>query len=287
MEPIAISWKETFLLGKPIVQLGLSLTLVNILAAAVAFALSAYISGTGSLSDVGLYSAGNAIVDGYVGMVFTAMATDYFPRLSGVINDESKWKKLVSEQAELVLIILGIVLILLLSTSPILIRILLSKEFLASNDFITWAVLAIPLKGLVWVLGYIVLAKGNNKLFLTIEIISNLMVLLFNILFYTSFGIKGLGFSLIVSYILSSSVMLLILSSKYNFQFSKHVFQLLVVNISSLLICLLSINYLNSPLKFSFEVSIVLLTISYNTVQLNKRINIKSVFQTVKNKLLK
>ncbi|MCA6423951.1 MAG: oligosaccharide flippase family protein [Flavobacterium sp.] len=287
VEPIAISWKETYLLGKPIVQLGLSLTLVNILAAAVAFALSAYISGTGSLSDVGLYSAGNAIVDGYVGMVFTAMATDYFPRLSGVINDESKWKKLVNEQAELVLIILGIVLILLLSTSPILIRILLSKEFLASNDFITWAVLAIPLKGLVWVLGYIILAKGNNKLFLTIEIISNLMVLLFNILFYTWFGIKGLGFSLIVSYILSSSVMLLILSSKYNFQFSKHVFQLLVVNISSLLICLLSINYLNSPLKFSFEVSIVLLTISYNTVQMNKRINIKSVLLTVKNKLLK
>ena len=55
--------------------------------------LSAFISKTGSLSDVGLYNAGLAIVDGYVGMVFTAMATDYFPRLSGVIGDDSKWKQ--------------------------------------------------------------------------------------------------------------------------------------------------------------------------------------------------
>jgi O-antigen/teichoic acid export membrane protein len=284
VEPITVGWKETFQLGKPIVQLGLSLTLVNILAAAVAFTLSAYISGTGSLSDVGLYSAGNAIVDGYVGMVFTAMSTDYFPRLSGVISDELKWKKLVNEQAELILIILGIVLILLLSSAPILIRILLSKEFLASSDYITWAVLAIPLKGMVWVLGYIVLAKGNNKLFLTVEVIANLTILLFNILFYSWFGIKGLGISLIVSYIISTSGMLLILKSKYNFHFSKHVFQLLFVNIFLLLICLFSINYLNNSLKYIFEISIVLVTVVYNIYQLNKRINIKSVFHSLKNK---
>lgn len=287
VEPIAISWKETFKLGKPIVQLGLSLTLVNILSAAVAFALSAYISGTGSLSDVGLYSAGNAIVEGYVGMVFTAMATDYFPRLSVVITDELQWKKLVNEQAELVLIILGIVLILLLSSAPILIRILLSKEFLASSDYITWAVLAIPLKGMVWVLGYIVLAKGNNKLFLTVEIIANLTVLLFNVLFYKWFGLKGLGISLIISYAISSTAMLIIINSKYNFQFSKHLFILLFVNMFSLLICLLSINYLKNPFNYIIEVGIVLITIGYNLFQLNNRINIKSVIKSFNDKFRK
>lgn len=287
VEPIAISWKETFKLGKPIVQLGLSLTLVNILSAAVAFALSAYISGTGSLSDVGLYSAGNAIVEGYVGMVFTAMATDYFPRLSVVITDELQWKKLVNEQAELVLIILGIVLILLLSSAPILIRILLSKEFLASSDYITWAVLAIPLKGMVWVLGYIVLAKGNNKLFLTVEIIANLTVLLFNVLFYKWFGLKGLGISLIISYAISSTAMLIIINSKYNFQFSKHLFILLFVNMFSLLICLLSINYLKNLFNYIIEVGIVLITIGYNLFQLNNRINIKSVIKSFNDKFRK
>jgi len=56
--------------------------------------------------------------------------------LSGVINDEIKWKQLVNEQAELVLIILSIVLVLLISTTPLLIRVLLSQEFLAAKEFI-------------------------------------------------------------------------------------------------------------------------------------------------------
>ena len=283
-EPIVVSWQETFQLGKPIVQLGLSLTLINILASGVAFALNAFISKTGSLSDVGLYSAGNAIVEGYVGMVFTAMATDYFPRLAGVINDEVKWKKLVNEQAELVLIILGIVLILLLTTTPLLIRILLSKEFMASQNFIQFAVLAIPLIGLVWVVGYIILAKGNNKLFLTVEIIANLIVLGFNLLFYHLYGLTGLGISLSLSYLVSSIFMLTILKRKYDFKFTFGVFKLLFICFLSLLLCLISIHFLESPYLYLAEFMIVLGTISFFVHEFNQRIPIKSIVEKFKNR---
>jgi O-antigen/teichoic acid export membrane protein len=281
-ETITISWKETFQLGKPIVQLGISLTLVNILAAAVAFALSAYISKTGSLSDLGLYSAGNAIVGGYVGMVFTAMSTDYFPRLSGVISDEKQWKRLVNEQAELVLIILGIVLVLLIATTPILIRILLSKEFLASQNFIQFAALAIPLKGLVWVIGYVFLAKGNNKLFLTVEIVANLIVLGFNILFYHLYGLTGLGLSLCFSYIISCSFMLIILKRKYQFKFELDVFKFLFISMISLSVCLGSIHYLDTLYSYITQISIVLITVTFFIYEFNKKISLKSILQKIK-----
>lgn len=281
-KPITISWQETFQVAKPIVQLGLSMTLINILAAGVAFALVAFISKTGTLSDVGLYSAGNAIVDGYVGMVFTAMSTDYFPRLAGVISDERKWKKLVNEQAELVLIILGVVLVLLLTTTPLLIRILLSKEFMASQNFIQFAVLAIPLKGLVWVVGYIILAKGNNKLFLTVEIIANLIILGFNMLFYHFYGLTGLGISLSLSYLISSVFMLFILKKKYDFQFTSGVFKLLIVSFLSLVLCLLSIHFLETFYSYLVEFIIVLLTASFFIYEFNKRIPIKSIVDKFK-----
>jgi O-antigen/teichoic acid export membrane protein len=281
-EPINISWQETFQLGKPIVQLGLSLTLVNILASAVAFALSAYISKTGSLSDLGLYSAGNAIVEGYVGMVFTAMATDYFPRLSAVINDEAKWKRLVNEQAELVLIILGVVLVLLITTTPLLIRILLSKEFIASQSFIQLAVLAIPLKGLVWVVGYIFLAKGNNKLFLTVEIIANLIVLGFNILFYHLYGLTGLGLSLCLSYIISCSFMLIILKKKHQFKFELDVFKFLFISMISLFVCLASIHCLEKTYSIIAQISIVFITVAFFIFEFNKKIPLKSILQKFK-----
>jgi O-antigen/teichoic acid export membrane protein len=283
--PAAINWKETLQLGKPMVQLGISLTFINLLAALVAFLLNAFISKTGTLSDVGLYNAGLAIVDGYVGMVFTAMATDYYPRLSGVIGEESKWKQLVNEQAELVLIILSMVLVLLISTTPILIRILLSKEFIAVQDFILWAVLAIPLKGLVWVLGFIILAKGNNKLFLIVEVFANVLVLIFNILFYKYYGLIGLGISLLISYSLSIIVILSVLKVNYAFQFSKGVFLLLIKGMLSLILCLFSIYRLGYPKAYFVELLIVSITFSYCIYELNKRMNIKEILLNLKSKI--
>jgi O-antigen/teichoic acid export membrane protein len=284
--PAIIDWKETLELGKPMIKLGISLTLINLLAAFVAFVLSAFISQSGSLSDVGLYNAGLAIVDGYVGMVFTAMATDYFPRLSAVIGEDSKWKQLVNEQAELVLIILGIVLVLLISTTPLLIRILLSKEFLSAQGFIFWAVLSIPFKGLVWVLGFVLLAKGDNKLFLIVEVTSNMLLLGFNLLFYKIYGINGLGISILISYSIFIIVMLTILKQKYAFIFSNDVFILLAKGMISLSLCLISIYCLGYPKAYFAESIVVIITISYCMFELNKRMNIKEIILNLKSKFI-
>lgn len=283
-EPIVISWVETFQVAKPIVQLGLSMTLINILAAGVVFALNAFISKTGDLSDVGLYSAGNAIVEGYVGMVFTAISTDYFPRLAGVISEDLKWKKLVNEQAELILIILGIVLILLLTTTPLLIRILLSKEFLVSQNFIQFAVLAIPLKGLVWVMGYVILAKGNNKLFLLVEISANLLILGLNIFSYHFYGLTGLGISLGIGYIISVTFLILILKRKYDFKFTAHIFKLLIFSLFTLGLALFSIKNLANPYNYIAQVIIVVFTILFFIREFNSRINIMSALKKLINK---
>jgi O-antigen/teichoic acid export membrane protein len=284
-EKVNLSWSEIFASGKPMVALGVSLTLINLLAAGVAFVLNAFISKIGTLTDVGLYNAGLAIVDGYVGMVFTAMATDYFPRLSGVITDEIKWKQLVNEQAELVLIILSIVLVLLISTTPLLIRVLLSKEFLSVQDFIFWSVLSLPLKGLVWVVGFVVLAKGDNKLFLIIEVLSNLFVLGFNLVFYKYYGINGLGISMLVSYFFSIIMMLMVLKSKYSFTFSSEVFVLLFKVLLSLSLCLVSIKWFGYPNAYFIEAIIVIVTISYSLYELNKRMNLKEIVLNIKSKL--
>ncbi|MBS1534240.1 MAG: oligosaccharide flippase family protein [Bacteroidetes bacterium] len=285
IQSIAVTWRQTIDLGMPMVKLGLSLTVVNLLASAVAFILNGYISKTGNLSEVGLYNAGLAIVDGYVGMVFTAMSTDYFPRLSAQIHDDKQWRSVVNQQAELVLIILGIVLVLLISTTPLLIRLLLSKSFLPAQDFIFWAVLAIPLKGLVWVLGFIILAKGDNKLFLTIEIVANALLLVFNLLFYTWYGIDGLGVSMLVSYSVFIIMMISVLKAKYNFNFEKQVYILLAKGMLPLGLCMICIYTLGYPNAYFIEAIIVALTLWMCYHELNRRMNIKGILLQLKAKI--
>jgi O-antigen/teichoic acid export membrane protein len=177
------------------------------------------------------------------------------------------------------------VLVLLISTTPILIRILLSKEFLSAQDYIFWATLAIPLKGLVWVLGFIVLSKGNNKLFLTIEITANLLLLGFNLLFYSQYGINGLGFSMLLSYSIFIVLMLSVLYYKYQFQFSKEVFVLLTKGMFALSICLVSIYWLGYPNAYLAESIVVVITLSYCLFELNKRMNLREILINLKTKI--
>ena len=287
VKTVHISWPETFTKGKPMVVLGLSMSASTLLASGVAFVLSTFIVKVGSLEDLGLYNAGLTIVSSYVGMVFTAMGMDYFPRLSGVINDEIKWKELVNQQAELVVLILNIVLILILATAPLLILLLLSSEFLGTLDYIMWAVIAIPLKGLVWVLGFILIAKGNNKLFLLVETIVNLILLLFNVIFYFKFGIAGLGISMLTLYSLSSVFMIVLIKRKYNFQFSSEVFKLTFICLFFLGICLFFIKLIGFPYAYISSSIIVVIAIWYNVYELNKRMNLNEILETIKLKLKK
>lgn len=235
-----LSIKETFRGGRQMVNLGLILTISSLLDAGVKFFLSAYISKTGGLDDLGIYNAGYSIMAGYVGMVFTAMGTDYFPRLSEVIDNPDKWKVIVNQQAETVLLILGPILTFILLSSPILIKILLSSEFLPSLGYLIWASTSILLRGIIWTSGFIIIAKGDKKIYLFTEIAAQIYLLSFNLLLYKLYGTDGLGMAMTISYIVAAIVIYYVLKLRYNFVMSKATYQLLwkflVLIISTVLI---------------------------------------------------
>jgi O-antigen/teichoic acid export membrane protein len=157
---------------------------------------------------------------------------------------------------------------------------------LSAQGFIFWAVLSIPFKGLVWVLGFVLLAKGDNKLFLIVEVTSNMLLLGFNLLFYKIYGINGLGISILISYSIFIIVMLTILKQKYAFIFSNDVFILLTKGMISLSLCLISIYCLGYPKAYFAESIVVIITISYCMFELNKRMNIKEIILNLKSKFI-
>nr|WP_255702258.1 polysaccharide biosynthesis C-terminal domain-containing protein [Flavobacterium sp. WG47] len=158
---------------------------------------------------------------------------------------------------------------------------------MASQDFILWAVLSIPLKGLVWVTGFVILAKGHNKLFLTVEVITNVILLSLNLLFYSLYGLNGLGISIIISYFIFTIIMIAVLKSKYDFNFSTDVITLTLKGLAALSLCLACIKFLGYPNAYYAQAVIVLITISYSLYELNKRVNLKGILLYVKDKIKK
>ncbi|MBK7480387.1 MAG: oligosaccharide flippase family protein [Bacteroidales bacterium] len=91
------------------------------------------------------------------------MATDYFPRLSAVQNNDEV-KKLVNQQVDSALLIVSPLLILLVVMMPVVVRILYTPAFVPVVMFTTLTVLGIPFgEKLFPGNGYVYLAKGDGK----------------------------------------------------------------------------------------------------------------------------
>ena len=114
IQKVSVSFKETRAHGKGMMVMGFMLSLSGILVVASLYFIRIFISNTGGIEDVGLFNAGFAIINTYVGLVFTAMATDYYPRLSGVAKDNKKAALMINQQADIAILILAPVLVVFL-----------------------------------------------------------------------------------------------------------------------------------------------------------------------------
>jgi len=92
-------------------KLGFVISLSGIVGLGSSYLLRIFILQYSNVTQVGLYSAGYTLLNTYVGLIFTSMATDYFPRLSANASDNLYCKKSIKEQAEISLFLLTPILI--------------------------------------------------------------------------------------------------------------------------------------------------------------------------------
>lgn len=200
MEPVAQSWRETWTLGRGIIVLGFFMMLAALLGNLTNYAINASIRLLGSESDVGLYSASTSITSQYVGLVFAAMATDYFPRLSSLKTDPAAVKRLIRQQMELVLLIVTPLVAALIVTAPLLIRILLTEDFLPLTGVVRLTGLAIICKAACFPLDYVSMAYGRKRYFFWMEgVWCNAKTFVMIVAFYHFWGIEGIGYGTLAS----------------------------------------------------------------------------------------
>ena len=163
IERVAVNRNTLNTEGRDMIKLGFILSLSSLVSMATSYLIRIFISHTGSVDEVGLYNAGFAIINTYVGMVFSAMSTDYFPRLSGVANDIGKTKTVINQQAEVAILILAPILTIFLIFINWVVILLYSNRFLPVVSMIHWAALGIFFKAASWPLAYLIIAKGDSK----------------------------------------------------------------------------------------------------------------------------
>lgn len=184
---------------KKMISLGLILMTGSLVGSFTNYIINIFIRSFGSLDNVGLFQAANSITNQYIGFVFSAMALDYFPRLSAATKDLKQMNMVVNRQAEIVILIMTPLILMVFLTAPWIIRILLSETFLSVTVLVKWLALGVLLQGITFPLNYLFIANENRKLYFWMEVVwSNVLWLGCSFLFYYIFGLDGLGISLVV-----------------------------------------------------------------------------------------
>lgn len=261
-----LSLVKSLTVGKSILQNGFVIALGGFMHLFVALALRTYISSIANLTELGLFVAGITLVNAYVGVVFSAMATDYFPRLCTLkIKDDII--DACSSQAEVALLFISPLIGVLLTYRDLIITILYSDAFLEIGFFIVFGVLGLFFKALSWSKAYIILAKGDMKLFLFLEFLSAFLMLFLIISGYNLYGLNGAGFGLLLLCVIYFVVIEIVILIKYNISFNrKTYFTFLITLTFSLLVAL---NIVLFKMLYFNEV-VIFLAILYSSFKLLK-----------------
>jgi O-antigen/teichoic acid export membrane protein len=266
--------------GKDMVKAGVLLSLSSVIGLLAAYITRIYINKNGGLEDVGLFNAGFAIVNTYVGMVFTAMATDYYPRLSSVMHDKAAAHKLINNQAEIALLILGPILLILLIFVGLVVRILYSNQFSLSVPMIEWIALSTYFKAPTWAIGFLLIAAGKSRLFFINELIANLYLVVFNLVGYRMFGLEGLGISCLLAYIVSVIQNYLIVKIKFNFTLDWELLKIFTILFSLGLLFFLLKRFMEESFIPFAAIAIASVTFFYSIKELNSRISIIALLKS-------
>lgn len=237
--PVYVSYRQSYRDGRQMARLGFMMVLTGLVSSGTAYLMNLFISQTAGIEQVGLYNAGWALVGQYVGIVFTAMATDYYPRLAGVQHDHTKIRRMVNQQAEMSLLIMSPILIGLILSMHLIIKTLYTAEFLPIVSFANLSVLGFLLKAPSWTMGFILLAKGNSKLYFIVETVASIFSLISNIVAYHLGGLDGVGISFLINYLFYSALVYVVCHRLYEFYFHKTVYLIILYSMAivSLALC--------------------------------------------------
>jgi PST family polysaccharide transporter len=285
IQKVPLTNKQAIENGRSMMKMGIAMSISSILVTLFAYVLRWFIRSLGGVDEVGLFTAGFVIVNTYVGMVFTAMSTDYYPRLAAVNNDNSKCKEIINQQGEIAVLILAPIIISCIILMPFLIRLIYTEKFLPANDFITYAVTGTMFKAASWVISFCFLAKAESKLFIINETIANIYILLLNLMGYYVGGLTGLGISFAVGNFVYLIQVYLLSWKKYNFHFSSSFQKVYGVQILFVAISLILALLMQDTLWFYLPAAgVFCVCMIYSLKELNARMNLLQIVQNINKK---
>lgn len=257
--------------GMDMVRLGVAFTLAGIVGSGAEMLIRSYLNVVGDLDVLGLYNAGYMITVTYAGMVFSAMETDYFPRLSAVNADIEASNEMVNKQMEVTLLIISPMLVGLMVFLPVLIPLLFTREFLPVIAMTQVATLAMFLKAVTLPVAYITLARGYSMMYLILETAYFVVFVLLVILGYQQWGLLGTGIAIVAAHVFDLLMIHGVAKWKYGYKITSAVLRYSAFHILLGMLSLFAICTVDGIAYWVFGIGLTMVSLMFSLIILHQK----------------
>ncbi len=210
-----LSPRRTFYIGKAFVKLGIYMTLGLFVSTLMNYVFNAWLNNVAGTAEVGYYQAGYTLVNKYTGLVLTALGMEYYPRLARVAESRLRLTAFVSQEVTVTMLVMAPIVAVFILLRGAIVWTLYAPGFEVILPFVAWGMIGTVWRALSWCMSFVILAKGDGKMFLATEVASDLIGFGLNVVCYHLWGLTGLGISFMVWYVIYTAMIYAVYSWHY------------------------------------------------------------------------
>lgn len=184
-----------------LLKLGVAFMASGLLVPGVAYFVRVILLHKAGIAATGIYQSAWTLGGLYVGFILQAMGADFYPRLSAVADDNAECNRLVNEQALIGLLVAGPGVLATLTLAPLVIALFYSARFGAAVPVLRWISLGASLQVVSWPMGFIIVAKARQNLFLLSELLWAISAVGLAWTCVRWWGLNGAGIAFFLAYV--------------------------------------------------------------------------------------
>ena len=217
--------------GVDMVKMGAGYIFASILTSFAMWLICALLSDLGDGESAGLFSAGFVMITLLPGILFAALDSEYYPRLSGVAAKTDVRNAMVNEQVEVQLLVQAPLLMAFVVAMPLLVPLFYDAEFVPAIAMAQFAMFGMFMRTMTYPISFLPLVNNDTLVFVILESAYNILLVTLVVLGFLYDGYMGVGVGIAVAHTVDFFVVYSIARFRYGMHLSVEAVRYFVVQL--------------------------------------------------------
>lgn len=217
--------------GVDMVKMGAGYIFASILTSFAMWLICALLSDLGDGESAGLFSAGFVMITLLPGILFAALDSEYYPRLSGVAAKTDVRNAMVNEQVEVQLLVQAPLLMAFVVAMPLLVPLFYDAEFVPAIAMAQFAMFGMFMRTMTYPISFLPLVNNDTLVFVILESAYNILLVTLVVLGFLYDGYMGVGVGIAVAHTVDFFVVYSVARFRYGMHLSVEAVRYFVVQL--------------------------------------------------------